>query len=408
MPDWIDYYRLLQVHYLAEAEIIESAYKKLARKYHPDVNKNSGSEAMMKLLNKAYEVLMDPEKRKQYHELWVIRQKKTTTEKNSMGSNLMDKRLINQAQETLNRYFLYLKNKNFLRAYELISTAEKNTISLNDFVQWQSIVSSVFVLNLFECRVKKQERNVRVDDLLYHETIDFYVVISEYNKVMDKVDNNVILKKMLLEEQGWRIYMGYKDVGPLIAKFQNLTGLLTSKLVINEIAEQHSRLNYLTGLLNQKGFLEAVEKEIWRYSRYGHPFSLLMFEMGSCDIIKGRMGDGARDAAIVWLSKLLAKNLRKCDILGHWQDTVFVILLPETGLMGGIKTARKIGKILKHHKYIDNGKVYSFSLSFGVTDYKGEHLEETMGQLRQYLTTACANGDGSIVSPNGIFTGRIP
>lgn len=35
-----DYYRILQVHYLAEPEIIESAYKRLAKKYHPDVNKN--------------------------------------------------------------------------------------------------------------------------------------------------------------------------------------------------------------------------------------------------------------------------------------------------------------------------------------------------------------------------------
>lgn len=63
-------------------------------------------------------------------------------------------------------------------------------------------------------------------------------------------------------------------------------------------------------------------------------------------MIRGGTGDEAKEAAIVCLGKLLAKNLRKCDILGHWQDTVFVILLLETGLMGGIKTTRKISKIL--------------------------------------------------------------
>ena len=42
-----DYYRILQVHYLAEPEVIESAYKRLAKKYHPDVNKNESSVEMM-------------------------------------------------------------------------------------------------------------------------------------------------------------------------------------------------------------------------------------------------------------------------------------------------------------------------------------------------------------------------
>lgn len=48
MPVLEDFYRILQVHYLAEPEVIESAYRRLAKKYHPDVNKTAGAELRMK------------------------------------------------------------------------------------------------------------------------------------------------------------------------------------------------------------------------------------------------------------------------------------------------------------------------------------------------------------------------
>ena len=68
---WEDYYEILQVHPSAEPEIIKAAYRKLARKYHPDVNRDPATEEQMKKVNKAYEVLSNPEKRKLYHSEWV-------------------------------------------------------------------------------------------------------------------------------------------------------------------------------------------------------------------------------------------------------------------------------------------------------------------------------------------------
>ncbi len=55
-----DYYEILQVHPGAEWEVIEAAYRRLARKYHPDVNKDAEAEERMRDLNAAYEVLSNP------------------------------------------------------------------------------------------------------------------------------------------------------------------------------------------------------------------------------------------------------------------------------------------------------------------------------------------------------------
>ncbi|MGD1911374.1 MAG: DnaJ C-terminal domain-containing protein [Rivularia sp. (in: cyanobacteria)] len=65
--DFKDYYRILGVNKSATQEDIKKAFRKLARKYHPDVNQgNKEAEAHFKEVNEAYEVLSDPEKRQKY------------------------------------------------------------------------------------------------------------------------------------------------------------------------------------------------------------------------------------------------------------------------------------------------------------------------------------------------------
>lgn len=64
--DYKDYYAILGVDKSASQDDIQKTYRKLARKFHPDVNKDPAAETRFKEMGEAYEVLKDPEKRKKY------------------------------------------------------------------------------------------------------------------------------------------------------------------------------------------------------------------------------------------------------------------------------------------------------------------------------------------------------
>src|ERR1700739_1263116 len=64
-----DYYEVLGVPRDADQDAIRRAYRKLARKYHPDLNSDSDAEDRFKERGEAYEVLSDPDKRERYDRL---------------------------------------------------------------------------------------------------------------------------------------------------------------------------------------------------------------------------------------------------------------------------------------------------------------------------------------------------
>jgi hypothetical protein len=89
-----NYYQILQVDQAAEQEVVEAAYRRLARIYHPDINASYDATERMKRINGAYEILRDPGKRANYDfHLRIAEASKREAELNQWRATLEHERL---------------------------------------------------------------------------------------------------------------------------------------------------------------------------------------------------------------------------------------------------------------------------------------------------------------------------
>lgn len=369
MQDCLDYYKLLQVDRSAEPEVVEGAYKRLAKKYHPDVNGSLESESFMKLLNEAYSVLSDPALRKNYDLEW---EKRYAAQKqmNANDQKNVDIKLVAPAKNVLVRYFTSIMNRDFKQAYDLISSADRGMINLDDFLKWQNTVSKVFQMKRFECEARNHETNVTLGGTTYEKSVGFYVVVSEYNAVMDRLERDILNRRVVRESGNWRIYIGYGDVRPFIERFDNLSVLVTAKSTMNEFVENYSRIDHVTGLCNREGFFDLAEKEVQRNKRYGNRFSLMMIRFGNPAQDKV-LWTSAGDDCMARLGRELSGILRKLDAISRWDDSAFIVLLPETGFEGAAAAAKKIRRKLDSFVFSYGGREYRPSAVITVSEFLG-------------------------------------
>ena len=401
MQGFDDYYRILQVHYLAETEVIVSAYKKLAQKYHPDINKALDAETRMKKINEAYDVLKDAEKRKKYDSDWVKKQDHVSNGRRNPREEIDEESTI-PAKIILTRYFEFLKNKNFERAFQIISATDKSNVSIGDFLRWQNSVSNIYRLQSFTCTACKIDNNMMLNGSTYKQVIEFVVKTVEHNTIMGRLDKDIINKKVVLEKDGWHVLMGYEDITPYISEFEELNRLLLAKNVINEIVERNNNIDNFTGLLNKNGIIEEAEKEMWRHDRYGNAFSLMLLEI-DCSKDKFRKnGQELKNYSVEWASKILKNSFRKIDLIGRWGETQFFILMPETDLTGSFKAALKIKKTFETKIMIYDSDFFKITVRIGLDEVKGS-LEYTIGKLSQYINIANKRKGNQIVHSYGIY-----
>lgn len=124
-----NYYDILEINKNASPEIIEKAYRTLVKKYHPDLQDNNLKaeyEEKIKLINEAFEVLSDSEKRKNYD--LDLKQTEVSVEdyNNLINENLKLKNEINYLKNNINNNFYNKINENYNNINKNNSNNNKN------------------------------------------------------------------------------------------------------------------------------------------------------------------------------------------------------------------------------------------------------------------------------------------
>jgi len=337
MREWEDYYKIIQVHHLADTEVIESAYRKLSKRYHPDLNNNPEAFEEMLRINRAYNVLRNPAARKDYYLRWVekncLKKQNLAWKREQRGENL----ILDPSGGIIDKYFNYLYRLEYEAAYELISEKDKEKITLKDFLAWQRRVAEIFALKKFACSISNVYRS-RDPELRDFELIaEFKVEVVEENQLLDRIEEDSLSKLVVFEKGEWRVYLGYQNISRLISRFEDLAKLKHIKLLGRSEGIVQGKIDRISGLLSFSAFMEIAEQEQQRHNRYGNTFSLLLCELPR----KDRKEKRAPEMRII--GDLIRDNIRKIDFACRWKAGKFLILLPETDE----KAAKRVSKKLK-------------------------------------------------------------
>lgn len=142
----ITLYEILEVSEKASNEVIEKAYKTLAKKYHPDLQPDQQQKAnaseKMKKINEAYSILSDDEKRRKYDEKLEVERRKTQQKNintsnnntnNEMNSNVYQTQPINNEWREQLAHLTEEERKNIVKKIEKDARKEYETLYRNYF-----------------------------------------------------------------------------------------------------------------------------------------------------------------------------------------------------------------------------------------------------------------------------------
>jgi len=140
---------------------------------------------------------------------------------------------------------------------------------------------------------------------------------------------------------------------------------------LNEVLKEQATRDGLTGLYNHRFFQEALAREIFRSTRYGHPFSLIFLDVDSFKRYNDTHGHQRGDAVLRDIGQILAQRVRKSDIVARYGGEEFVVLLPEIHRDGAMKIAEALRETIADYPFPgrETQPLGRITASFGVSGY---------------------------------------
>ena len=146
----------------------------------------------------------------------------------------------------------------------------------------------------------------------------------------------------------------------------------------------------LTGLFNRLKFNETLVSEMSRAARYGTPLALVLYDVDRFKAVNDTYGHQVGDRVLTHLSRLVADNIRECDVLARWGGEEFAVMLPGCDLEMALAAAEKLRAAIEGTTIEGCGPV---TCSFGVAHhFAGDTAETFLARADNALYRAKVNG----------------
>lgn len=164
-------------------------------------------------------------------------------------------------------------------------------------------------------------------------------------------------------------------------------------------AKRLSRADALTGAMSGRALLDLATLELERVQRYGHPLTLVCFDLDDFKVLNEKHGHKVGDQLLQGVVRTLTGNLRNVDVVARWGGDEFVLLLPETGpeqaQMVVPRVREKLHELMRRNQWpvtISAGVVTFFSCPTPATS----PVDEALRHAIELSSSAKAQAKGSI------------
>jgi len=162
-------------------------------------------------------------------------------------------------------------------------------------------------------------------------------------------------------------------------------------------AKQASKEDFLTKLFNKRALDEFMNVKEAEFERYGHNFSVVMFDLDYFKAVNDNYGHEAGDAVLSAFAKILKKEARSVDIVGRFGGEEFMALLSETGSKGAAIFAEKVRKHVQKARFMYKGDRINVTVSCGVSERKMHtSLQSVVNSADEYLYKAKKDGRNQV------------
>jgi diguanylate cyclase (GGDEF)-like protein/PAS domain S-box-containing protein len=156
-----------------------------------------------------------------------------------------------------------------------------------------------------------------------------------------------------------------------------------------------ARIDFLTGILNRRGFFEIATSESQRSRRYKRPLSLVYVDLDNFKGVNDTMGHDAGDELLIRVAAIIHSEVRGTDSVGRLGGDEFAVLLPETDQEHGRVVVQKVQKQLME---VMQERKWPVTFSIGLISFQvpPESIEEMVREADRVMYSVKLKGKNSV------------
>jgi diguanylate cyclase (GGDEF)-like protein len=170
-----------------------------------------------------------------------------------------------------------------------------------------------------------------------------------------------------------------------------------------EEAQRLATIDPLTGLMNRRAFLNALDIEIERSMRLDTPLAVMLMDVDHFKAINDNRGHASGDTVLAAIGRLVVKQARRVDLVARWGGEEFVVALVGADAVTGLVAAERYREAVQRLAAVDNsGSPIPVTASFGLAVLEaGESIESVIDRADRAMYAGKTAGRNCVrVSPS--------